>query len=509
MSRGLKILARELEVPVIGLSQLSRAPEQRPGQGADALRPARVGIDRAGRRHRLLHLPRRVLQRARDPSDPGEADLIIAKHRNGPIGTVPLAFQAQFPRFLNLAGSRRRRRRATARRPHERRASEPRPPRGAALDAARRRAIRSSGRRPRPARRRPAAACARAARSRRGRPARSGSATARGWIVGPEDDGARPATAASGRIEQARVARRSPGRCRSATAASPSTARRSPTWPRDPDARRHGRPRSASSATTSTTGSTRARPLADGGHRHRQDDAGDARLQGRARGRATRVAIYSMPQLLARIRRTYDAEAGEDGYLAFFDRLTSVDLLHLDDLGAENRTDWVLEQLYAIVDRRYEDQRSMVVTTNLDEPRARGADRRADRLAAGRDLRRSAAALRRRSPLPAASPPSDARPPTGRRANPHNLRAMPGLVIVGAQWGDEGKGKVTDLLAEQADLVVRFQGGNNAGHTIVRDGEDVQAAPDPLGDPAPGHDLRDRQRRRHRPEDPDRARSRA
>ena len=47
---------------------------------------------------------------------------------------------------------------------------------------------------------------------------------------------------------------------------------------------------------------------------------------------------------------------------------------------------------------------------------------------------------------------------------------MPGIVIVGAQWGDEGKGKVTDLLAERADLVIRFQGGNNAGHTIVRDG---------------------------------------
>jgi adenylosuccinate synthase len=43
-------------------------------------------------------------------------------------------------------------------------------------------------------------------------------------------------------------------------------------------------------------------------------------------------------------------------------------------------------------------------------------------------------------------------------------------VIVGAQWGDEGKGKITDLLAERADAVVRFQGGNNAGHTIVRDG---------------------------------------
>src|SRR3954466_500133 len=46
---------------------------------------------------------------------------------------------------------------------------------------------------------------------------------------------------------------------------------------------------------------------------------------------------------------------------------------------------------------------------------------------------------------------------------------MAGIVIVGAQWGDEGKGKITDLFAEHADLVIRFQGGNNAGHTIVRD----------------------------------------
>jgi adenylosuccinate synthase len=45
---------------------------------------------------------------------------------------------------------------------------------------------------------------------------------------------------------------------------------------------------------------------------------------------------------------------------------------------------------------------------------------------------------------------------------------MPGIVIVGAQWGDEGKGKITDLLAERSDAVIRFQGGNNAGHTIVR-----------------------------------------
>jgi DNA replication protein DnaC len=78
------------------------------------------------------------------------------------------------------------------------------------------------------------------------------------------------------------------------------------------------------------------------------------------------VAIYSMPRLLARIRRTYDAEPGEDSYLQFFERLTSVDLLHIDDLGAEKRSDWVLEQLYAIVDERYQSQRSVVVTSNQD-----------------------------------------------------------------------------------------------------------------------------------------------
>jgi adenylosuccinate synthase len=45
------------------------------------------------------------------------------------------------------------------------------------------------------------------------------------------------------------------------------------------------------------------------------------------------------------------------------------------------------------------------------------------------------------------------------------------VVVIGAQWGDEGKGKVVDLLTERADAVVRFQGGHNAGHTLVIDGE--------------------------------------
>ena len=63
---------------------------------------------------------------------------------------------------------------------------------------------------------------------------------------------------------------------------------------------------------------------------------------------------------------------------------------------------------------------------------------------------------------------------------------MPGIVIVGAQWGDEGKGKVTDLLAERVDAVVRFQGGNNAGHTIVRDGREWKLHLIPSGILYPG-----------------------
>src|SRR5213079_2594562 len=63
---------------------------------------------------------------------------------------------------------------------------------------------------------------------------------------------------------------------------------------------------------------------------------------------------------------------------------------------------------------------------------------------------------------------------------------MPGIVVVGAQWGDEGKGKVTDLLAERVDAVVRFQGGNNAGHTIVRDGEEWKLHLIPSGILYPG-----------------------
>src|SRR5436190_1676833 len=58
---------------------------------------------------------------------------------------------------------------------------------------------------------------------------------------------------------------------------------------------------------------------------------------------------------------------------------------------------------------------------------------------------------------------------------------MPATVIVGAQWGDEGKGKIVDLLAQECDVVCRYQGGPNAGHTIIVDGETFKIRQVPSG----------------------------
>jgi DNA replication protein DnaC len=74
------------------------------------------------------------------------------------------------------------------------------------------------------------------------------------------------------------------------------------------------------------------------------------------------VAIYSLPRLLNEIRDTHRAERS---HVDLLDRLTAVDLLHIDDVGAERTTDWVLEELYSIVNSRYEDKRSIVITTNI------------------------------------------------------------------------------------------------------------------------------------------------
>jgi DNA replication protein DnaC len=77
------------------------------------------------------------------------------------------------------------------------------------------------------------------------------------------------------------------------------------------------------------------------------------------------VAIYSLPRLLGLLRDSY----GDDARYTLnelISRLSEVDLLHVDDVGAEQTSPWVLEQLYAIVNTRYEDGRAIVLTTNLD-----------------------------------------------------------------------------------------------------------------------------------------------
>ena len=75
---------------------------------------------------------------------------------------------------------------------------------------------------------------------------------------------------------------------------------------------------------------------------------------------------------------------------------------------------------------------------------------------------------------------------------------MATTVLVGAQWGDEGKGKVIDVLTEQADVVVRYQGGNNAGHTVEVGDQKYVLHLIPSGISASWQDQRDRQRRRGR-----------
>jgi len=76
------------------------------------------------------------------------------------------------------------------------------------------------------------------------------------------------------------------------------------------------------------------------------------------------VAIYSLPRLLAVLRETF-GEASRYSLTDVVDRLCAVDLLHVDDVGAEQTSPWVLEQLYTIVNTRYEDGRPLVLTTNL------------------------------------------------------------------------------------------------------------------------------------------------
>jgi replicative DNA helicase len=102
ISRGLKILARELNVPVIGLSQLSRAPEQRPDK-----RPMLSDLRESGSIEQDSDVVTFIYRDAiyNEDADPSEAEFIVAKHRNGPIGRINTVFLEQYPRFVDRAHS--------------------------------------------------------------------------------------------------------------------------------------------------------------------------------------------------------------------------------------------------------------------------------------------------------------------------------------------------------------------------------------------------------------------
>jgi replicative DNA helicase len=105
ISRGLKGLARELEVPVIALSQLSRAVEQRGGDK----KPILSDLRESGAIEQDADLVMFIYREEyydKESERPGEADIIIAKHRNGPVGDVVLTFQKEYPKFMNYAGDR-------------------------------------------------------------------------------------------------------------------------------------------------------------------------------------------------------------------------------------------------------------------------------------------------------------------------------------------------------------------------------------------------------------------
>lgn len=82
------------------------------------------------------------------------------------------------------------------------------------------------------------------------------------------------------------------------------------------------------------------------------------------------VAIYALPRLLAVLRDTFEA-VSEISLVDFVDRLSAVELLHIDDVGVKQATPWALEQLYSIINERYENEKSVVVTTDLAQAELR------------------------------------------------------------------------------------------------------------------------------------------
>ena len=311
ISRGLKGLARELNVPVIALSQLSRAVEQRGGDK----KPILSDLRESGAIEQDADLVMFIYREEyydRESERPGEADIIIAKHRNGPVGEVVLTFQKEYPKFMNYAGERFARDELRQRDPDERAAP--------------------------------------AGRRVRLRPVRRLRLPVR-----PGDEHRLRLPCRPQRVALAKA--------RSLSAVIPRRYRdvsfdRPPVTDIDPQvvvATRRFADR-INEKLDAGRGLWFMGPVGTGKTTLAMLVAKAALKAGRS------VAIYSLPRLLNEIRETHRAERS---HVDLLDRLTAVDLLHVDDVGAERTTDWVLEELYSIVNARYEDERSMVITTNI------------------------------------------------------------------------------------------------------------------------------------------------
>jgi len=103
ISRGLKALAKELEVPVLALSQLSRAPESRGGDHRPQLSDLRESGSIEQDADVVMFIFREEIYKQDDPALKGKAEIIVAKQRNGPVGRFDLAFLHNSTRFANLA----------------------------------------------------------------------------------------------------------------------------------------------------------------------------------------------------------------------------------------------------------------------------------------------------------------------------------------------------------------------------------------------------------------------
>ena len=265
---------------------------------------------------------------------------------------------------------------------------------------------------------------------------------------------------------------------------------------RDRDRGPDHRSRCGASSRASTTTST---PAAGCGS---SAPSGRARRRWRCSSRATR----SRPGAASRSTRCRacwprsarrSTTAAGLSYVDLLDRLTAVDLLHIDDVGAEKTSPWVLEQLYAIVNARYEDERSIVITTNLerDELAEQINERTVSRLEEmceilplwGADARRQRPAAQPRRAIGLAADP----PRLARRYARNLHRGRP----VGRRG--QGEGRRPARRAGRRDRPLPGRQQRRPHDHPQRRG--LQVPPDPVRDPLSRQALHHRQRRRHRP----------